>query len=88
MAFKGDSDDNRESLSYKLRKILDIESKRVLCTDPFVRDDELISMNEVLAQSDILILGAPHSVYKNISIDFSSKTVVDIWNFFGKGSSF
>ena len=88
MAFKGDSDDNRESLSYKLKKILDIESKRVLCTDPFVRDDEFISLDEVLTEADILILGAPHSVYRDIEIDFSLKTVVDIWNFFGKGSSF
>jgi len=85
MAFKGDSDDPRESLSYKLKKILEIESKEVLCADPFVKDDTLVSLDEVLNDSDILILGAPHSVYKDLAIDFSSKFVVDVWNFFGKG---
>jgi len=38
MAFKGDSDDSRESLSYKLRKLLALEAKEVLCTDPYVED--------------------------------------------------
>jgi UDP-N-acetyl-D-mannosaminuronic acid dehydrogenase len=88
MAFKGDSDDIRESLSYKLKKILEIDSKKVLCTDPFVKDANLISIDEVIAHSDILILGAPHSLYKQIKIDFSSKYFVDIWDFFGKGGSF
>lgn len=88
MAFKGDSDDARESLSYKLKKILEVESKEVLCTDPFVKDDTLVSMDEVITNSDILILGAPHSVYKQIRIDFSSVVVIDIWNFFGKGGCF
>jgi len=88
MAFKGDSDDPRESLSYKLKKILEIDSKKVLCTDPFVKDDTLVSLDEVITLSDILILGAQHSVYKQIEVDFSSKIVVDIWNFFGRGGSF
>lgn len=88
MAFKGDSDDHRESLSYKLKKILEIDSKKVLCTDPFVKDDTLVSLDEVITLSDILILGAQHSVYKQIEVDFSSKIVVDIWNFFGRGGSF
>ena len=34
MAFKPNSDDPRSSLSYKLRKVLLVECKRVLCTDP------------------------------------------------------
>lgn len=88
MAFKGESDDARDSLSYKLKKILEIEAKAVLCTDPFVKDDTLVGMDEVLTNSDVLILGAPHSAYRQIKIDFSSKIVVDIWNFFGKGGSF
>lgn len=88
MAFKGESDDARDSLSYKLKKILEIEAKAVLCTDPFVKDDTLVGMDEVLTNSDVLILGAPHSAYKQVKIDFSSKIVVDVWNFFGRGGSF
>lgn len=82
MAFKGDSDDHRESLSYKLKKILEIESKEVLCTDPFVKDHTLVCVDEVLNNSDILILGAPHSLYKDLEIDCSLKVLVDVWNFF------
>lgn len=85
MAFKGDSDDPRESLSYKLKKILEMESKEVLCTDPLVKDHTLIDVDEVLNNSDILILGAPHSLYKDLKIDFSSKVLVDVWNFYAKG---
>ncbi|EQD32751.1 nucleotide sugar dehydrogenase, partial [mine drainage metagenome] len=33
MAFKGESDDIRSSLSYRLKRILQFKSKRVLCTD-------------------------------------------------------
>jgi UDP-N-acetyl-D-mannosaminuronic acid dehydrogenase len=88
MAFKGDIDDSRDSLSYKLKKILEIEARDVLCTDPFVKDDDFLNLDEVIARSDILIIGAPHSAYKNIKVDDPSKALVDIWNFFGKGGLF
>jgi UDP-N-acetyl-D-mannosaminuronic acid dehydrogenase len=88
MAFKGDSDDARESLSYKLKKILEIEAEKVLCTDPYVKDSTLLPLEEVLDRSEILILGAPHSLYKTAAVDFSSKTMVDVWNYFGKGGQF
>ena len=39
MAFKGGSDDIRESLSYKLRRILRFRARDVLCTDPYVTVD-------------------------------------------------
>ena len=43
MAFKGESDDTRASLSYKLRKLLSWAGARVLATDPYVDDDRLVS---------------------------------------------
>jgi UDP-N-acetyl-D-mannosaminuronic acid dehydrogenase len=88
MAFKGDSDDGRESLSYKLKKVLTIEAGQVLCSDPFVKDDRLVPAETLIEKSDIIILGAPHSEYKKLKLDFASKTVVDIWNFFGLGGVF
>ena len=64
MAFKGKSDDTRSSLSYKLRRILELEAKEVLTTDPFVStDDRLLPLDEVLERSDLLIIGAPHHEY-------------------------
>ncbi len=38
MAFKAESDDQRDSLSYKLKKLLEVEALEVLCTDPYVPD--------------------------------------------------
>lgn len=88
MAYKGDSDDPRESLSYKLKKILEIEASEVLCSDPFVKDDTLSDLETVITKADILILGTPHSVYKSLNVDGTSRVMVDIWNFFGKGGFF
>jgi len=88
MAFKGDSDDMRESLSYKLKKIFEIEAKEVLCSDPFVKDNLFVDADEVLSKSDIIVVGAPHSAYRGMKIDDTSKIIVDIWNFFGKGGFF
>lgn len=86
MAFKGDSDDARESLSYKLRKILEYESAEVFCTDPFVADPTFLPVDEVVRRSDVLVLGAPHSCYRVLELP-PDKLVVDIWNFFGKGTN-
>jgi len=83
MAFKAESDDTRSSLSYKLKRVLQVRAARVLCTDPYVRTDpELVSLETVLDQSDLLILGAPHQSYASLRTD---KPIVDIWNHFGRG---
>ena len=87
MAFKAESDDPRFSLSYKLKKILAIRAKAVLTTDPYVKNDPaLLPLDEVVRRSDILILCAPHRVYRNLNL--GHKVIVDIWNFWGKGSLF
>ncbi len=88
MAFKGNSDDERESLSYKLKKALMIEAKKVLCSDPLVKDNRLISAEELVKKSDIIIIGATHSEYKKLKLNFKTKTIVDMWNFFGLGGLF
>jgi UDP-N-acetyl-D-mannosaminuronic acid dehydrogenase len=78
MAFKGESDDNRASLSYKLKKALELKTKKVLCTDEFIKSPHFVSLDDCLNQSDIVILGAPHKAYKNIN---TKKELVDVWNF-------
>ena len=77
MAFKGDCDDGRSSLSYKLKKILSLECKRVLCTDPYI-DDEVESLEDVLQHADILILGACHQEYRDLK---PRQPVVDVFGF-------
>ncbi len=78
MAFKAESDDKRQSLSFKLRKLLEIEVKDVLCSDEYIREKWLVSPEEVLRKADIIIIGAPHRAYRGI--DFNGKEVIDIWN--------
>jgi UDP-N-acetyl-D-mannosaminuronic acid dehydrogenase len=77
MAFKPNSDDPRSSLSYKLRKVLLLECRRVLCTDPFVSDPDLVPLEEVVAQADLLIVGAPHDCYRGLTF---KQPVIDITN--------
>jgi UDP-N-acetyl-D-mannosaminuronic acid dehydrogenase len=80
MAFKGESDDNRDSLSYKLKKLLEVEAKEVLCTDPYVPDPRLVPLSEALSRAEIFVLGAPHAAYRDLQIP-ADKIVVDIWNY-------
>ena len=77
MAFKAESDDTRASLSYKLRKLLSWAGATVLCTDPYVADDRLVPLDRVLADSELLVLGAPHRQYRGLEI--GGKDVVDVW---------
>jgi UDP-N-acetyl-D-mannosaminuronic acid dehydrogenase len=83
-AFKGESDDIRSSLSYKLKKILEFKTEGVVMTDPYVSvDANLVSLDQALAESDVLIIGAPHKIYKDL---VTSKPVIDIWNLLGNGN--
>ena len=83
MAFKGESDDRRDSLSYKLKRLLRIKANRVLCTDPYVRNDpDLTPLRDVVDNADLLVVGAPHKVYADLDI---SVPVIDIWNLFDNG---
>ncbi|HUP82692.1 MAG TPA: nucleotide sugar dehydrogenase [Candidatus Limnocylindria bacterium] len=77
MAFKAESDDVRASLSYKLRKLLLWAGADVLCTDPYVVDERLVALDDVMAKSDILVLAAPHKVYKALNLE--DREVVDMW---------
>ena len=81
MAFKPDNDDPRSSLSYKLRKLLLLECRRVLCTDPYVADGELTPLAAVLDQADLLVVGTPHDCYKGLKY---RQPVVDVTATIGK----
>jgi UDP-N-acetyl-D-mannosaminuronic acid dehydrogenase len=83
MAFKAESDDTRASLSYKLRKLLSWGGARVLCTDPYVDDDRLVPLDDVLRESDVLVLGAPHAAYRELQV--GGMDVVDVWGAMGGG---
>ncbi|GID94847.1 nucleotide sugar dehydrogenase [Amorphoplanes digitatis] len=82
MAFKGGSDDTRDSLAYKLKKILTLKARETLCTDPYVTDDRLVPLDDVLKRADLLVIAAPHPDYAVLDTD---KPVVDMWGLTGQG---
>lgn len=79
LAFKADNDDIRESLSFKVKKGLEFLGAIVLTHDPFVPGP--MSLDEVLAKADVVVLGTPHSAYRDLKI---SQPVVDVWGFWSQ----
>lgn len=77
MAFKPDNDDKRESLAYKLRKLLLYEGAVVLCTDPYIQEQGFVSLETVLNSCELLFIGCPHRAYRSISFD--KHHVIDCW---------
>ena len=83
MGFKAGSDDPRESLSYKLRKILVLKANAALCSDPYITDERFTPLEDVLERADLLIVAAPHPEYRDLVTD---KPVADIWGVTGRGT--
>jgi UDP-N-acetyl-D-mannosaminuronic acid dehydrogenase len=82
MGFKAETDDPRSSLSYKLKKILGLRARRVLCTDPFVPDASLVPLDRVLAESDAIVVGTPHAAYRGLKLR-RGIAAMDVWNILG-----
>lgn len=74
MTFKADNDDIRESLSFRVKKALEFKGANVLCHDPFL--DSSCKVEDILKQSDAVVIGTPHSVYKSLTI---TKPCIDVW---------
>jgi UDP-N-acetyl-D-mannosaminuronic acid dehydrogenase len=78
MAFKADIDDIRDSLSYKLGKILRFQGARVLYSDEYVEDPTFSTKEDLIAGADVVIVGAPHSAYRDLEIP-EGVDVIDTW---------
>ena len=81
MTFKREIDDTRDSLAFKLRKLLTFRGARVLASDAFVDDPTFVPVEQLLTESDIIVLGAPHEAYRDLDFP-AEKEVVDVWGFF------
>jgi UDP-N-acetyl-D-mannosaminuronic acid dehydrogenase len=79
MAFKADSDDTRDSLSFKLAKILRFHGALVYCSDEYVSDPTFVSSEQLLANCRVVIVGAPHRAYREVSVP-DGVELVDLWN--------
>ena len=74
LAFKADNDDIRESLSFKVKKLLEMKMAEVLVTDEFVPGT--MPLTKFLKEADGVILGVPHSAYRKLKV---KKPFVDCW---------
>ena len=79
MSFKADIDDIRDSLSFKLGKILRFHGTKVYYSDEYAKNPDFVSKEELIKQSDVIIVAVPHSAYKDLGIP-KGKEVVDLWN--------
>jgi UDP-N-acetyl-D-mannosaminuronic acid dehydrogenase len=74
MTFKAESDDVREALSFKIRKLLEFAGARVLCADPYL--EWALPLDEVLRRAEALILCTPHREYRDLKLEVP---LVDVW---------
>ena len=78
MAFKADIDDVRDSLSFKLGKILRFHGSQMYYSDEYAKNPDFVSKEELVRSCDIVIVGVPHSAYKDLEIP-DNVEVVDLW---------
>ena len=79
MAFKADIDDIRDSLAFKLGKILRFHGAKVYYSDEYAKNPDFVSKEDLIMESDVIIVAVPHSAYKGLEIP-KGKEVVDLWN--------
>tara|TARA_B100000989_G_scaffold191181_1_gene144012 strand:- start:3 stop:1172 length:1170 start_codon:yes stop_codon:yes gene_type:complete len=83
VAFKPDIDDTRDSLSLNLYNYLKKKKLKTFVSDDYVDIKSKINKSVLIKNSDIIILGTPHKIYKKIRIP-KKKYLIDTWGFFEK----
>jgi UDP-N-acetyl-D-mannosaminuronic acid dehydrogenase len=78
MAFKADIDDIRESLSYKLGKILRFHGATVSYSDEYAKDPTFVPKEQLVAEADVVIVGVPHTAYRTLRVP-ERVEVIDLW---------
>lgn len=79
MAFKAESDDIRDSLSYKLGKLLRYHGATVYYTDEYVKDPTFVDKETLVRECDVIIVGVPHTAYRSLRIPARVR-LIDMWN--------
>lgn len=91
LTFKKNSDDIRNSLSFKARKIFAAEGAQVMLHDPYVKTDAL---EKVLKNADVVFIAMNHDYYKDMDKSVLKSNVkkdaliCDIWNISGLNKIF
>jgi UDP-N-acetyl-D-mannosaminuronic acid dehydrogenase len=94
LAFKRDTDDERDSLSHKLVRLLERELADVAIHDPVVRTPTA-SFEDAVAGADVVVVATNHSAFERPEVlqalaDDAAESclVVDPWNALGAGQVF
>lgn len=88
LGFKKNIDDGRNSLAFKLRKILHAAGADVRVHDPFLPSEPL---DDVLRDADLVFLAMNHDDYRTLTPDAlrhmarPDALVCDVWNLLGTG---
>jgi UDP-N-acetyl-D-mannosaminuronic acid dehydrogenase len=83
MTFKADIDDIRDSLSYKLGKVLRFQGTEVLYSDEFATDPTFISKEQLVASAGVVIVAVPHTAYRTLRVP-AHVDLVDLWGVIAK----
>jgi UDP-N-acetyl-D-mannosaminuronic acid dehydrogenase len=88
LTFKRDSDDMRDSLSYKLIRLLERDLAHVSRHDPHV-PAESEPLETALAGADAVVIATNHSAFEGLLPELPATTLlVDPWNVTGAGRVF
>ncbi len=94
LAFKQDTDDERDSLSHKLIRLLERELADVAVHDPLVSTPTQ-DFDQAVTDADVVIVATNHSVYSTpaglarvLELCAPDAVVVDPWNAFGSAQVF
>jgi UDP-N-acetyl-D-mannosaminuronic acid dehydrogenase len=94
LAFKRDTDDERDSLSHKLVRLLERELADVAVHDPMVPTPTQ-SFEEALEDADVVVVATNHSAYSTpralaavLQLARDGAVIVDPWNAFGSAQVF
>ena len=84
ITFKADIDDIRDSLALELFNLLKRKKLKVFFSDNYnLTLKKNLNQKKLISKSDIIIIGAPHKVYKTVKIP-KNKYLIDIWGFIEK----
>jgi UDP-N-acetyl-D-mannosaminuronic acid dehydrogenase len=88
LTFKRDTDDPRDSLSFKLIRLLERELCHVARHDPFL-PDQSDPIEEALSGAEAVIVATNHSAYDDVLARLAPQTLLcDPWNVTGAGQVF
>jgi UDP-N-acetyl-D-mannosaminuronic acid dehydrogenase len=94
LAFKADTDDERDSLAHKLIRLLERELADVVAHDPHVATPT-VSLEEAVRDADVVVVAANHHEFRDpgalatiARLAGPDCLVVDPWNCWGAGQVF